>query len=160
MTKIASCLWFAPEVAPKAVELYTELIPNSRVVSTQSFSNADQPTGQVQIWTLALAGTEVHVMGSAHQEEFTTAHSMWLVVDDQAQLDHVWDGFLAAGGQEAVCSWITDPFGVKWQVVPKVWEELTSPDDPARAQRVVEALWQMTRVDVAALEAVAAQEQS
>lgn len=151
----SSCLWFDPEVAPRAVELYTELIPGARVAHTWVFDNADQPSGKVQLWTLELAGGTVQVMGSAGQEQFTTAHSMWLVVDGQAQLDRVWDGFLAAGGQERQCGWITDPFGVPWQVLPAVWERLTRGDDQARAQRVVEALWQMVRIDAAALEAAA-----
>lgn len=152
----SSCLWFSPDVAPKAVALYTHLIPNARVAHTQVFDNADQPSGKVQIWTLELAGGTVQIMGSAGQEQFTTAHSMWLVVDDQARLDQVWDGFLAAGGHERQCGWITDPFGVPWQVLPAVWERLTRTDDRAQAQRVVEALWQMVRIDAAALEAAAA----
>lgn len=154
MATASSCLWFPIGVAAKAVELYTSLIPGSRVVSTRTFANADQSAGQVQIWTLEIAGRPTQVMASDHAEEFTTAHSMWLVVEDQAQLDQVWDGFLAGGGQEVACGWIVDPFGVKWQVIPEAWERLTSADD-AQAQRVVEALWQMTRIDIAALEAAA-----
>lgn len=155
MTRAATCLWFDPETAARAVDLYTTLIPHSRVESSQHFANDDQPTRSVGIWTLELAGAEVHVMGAADGEAFTSAHSMWLVVDDQDQLDHVWDGFLAAGGHELACGWIVDPFGVSWQVIPRAWERLSAPDDPERAQRVVEALWQMIRIDVADLEAAA-----
>lgn len=151
MTHLNTCLWLSPEDAPKAVELYTTLISNSRVVGDQHYTNDDQPGGSTRIWQLDLAGTRVHVMAASPAPEFTDAHSMWLVVDDQAELDRVWDGFLDQGGTEVMCGWITDPFGVKWQVVPKLWEEIAQGDDPERAQRAVEAVWQMVRIDVAAL---------
>ncbi|WP_040162011.1 VOC family protein [Nigerium massiliense] len=154
MTDASTCLWFSSEDAPKAIELYTTLIPGSRVVETQQFDNEQQTDHSVSIWTIEIAGRTTHVMGADHSERFTTAHSMWLIVDDQEQLDRVWDGFLAAGGTEMQCGWIVDPFGLPWQVLPAAWERLTS-GDPARAQRVVEALWQMVRIDVAALEAAA-----
>ncbi|GAB3624758.1 VOC family protein [Mariniluteicoccus endophyticus] len=154
MTTARTCLWFTPEDAEKAIDLYTSLIPETRVVETTTFENADQPDGQVRVWTLQIAGTPFQMMASARPQGFTMAHSMWLVVDDQAELDRVWDGFLAAGGNELACGWIVDPFGLQWQVLPRVWEELTS-GDQARAQRVAEALWGMVRIDVAALEAAA-----
>ncbi|WP_130864908.1 VOC family protein [Acidipropionibacterium timonense] len=150
----ATCLWFDPEVASRAVDLYTHLVPGSRVVESLSLRNEDQPTGIVRVWTLEIAGSTVHVMGSTGGQEFTMAHSMWLVLPDQAALDRVWDGFLDAGGQELACGWLVDPFGVSWQILPAAWERLTS-GDPRRAQKVAEALWQMRRIDVATLEAAA-----
>lgn len=155
MSTLSTCLWFPPEVAPQAVEFYERVVPQTRVASTQAFTNADQPGGEVRVWTLNVAGTSVHVMGAAHAQPFTMGHSMWLVVDDQAQLDVVWDAFLEAGGQAFACGWIADPYGVMWQIVPRAWEVLTDPSDPARAQRVAEALWGMVRPDIAALEAAA-----
>lgn len=155
MAGLSTCLWFAPADAPKAVELYTTLIPGSKVVGEQTFTNEQQAAGEVRVWTLEIAGRPVQVMGSDGNEPFTMAHSMWLVVDDQAELDRVWDGFLAAGGKEYACGWIGDPFGVHWQVVPAAWERLTKDADPAQAQRVVEALWQMVKIDIAKLEAAA-----
>lgn len=155
MTSISTCLWFDPDVAPRAIKLYTDLIPNSRQVFTQTFRNGAQDTGEVQIWTLEIAGSPVQIMAASYGEKFTTAHSMWLVVEDQQALDHVWDGFLAAGGKEMACGWIADPFGVPWQIIPAAWERLTETDDREQAQRVAEALWQMVRIDVDALERAA-----
>lgn len=154
MARASTCLWFSPEDAPKAVEFYTSVIPGSRIVSTQTFANDQQPTGQVQVWTLEVAGSTVQVMGSGGNQPFTMAHSMWLLVEDQAELDQIWDAFLAAGGKEFACGWIADRFGVHWQIVPAAWERLIS-GDQARAQRVVEALWQMIRPDIAKLEEAA-----
>lgn len=154
MTALNVCLWLSPDDAPKAVALWTSLIPHSRVVFEDSLSNP--AAGDPRMWQLEIAGSTVHVMGAANNVPFAMSTSMWLVVADQAELDHVWDGFLAAGGTEMACGWIVDPFGVSWQVVPEAWLRLTKTDDRAQAQRVAEALWGMIRPDVAALEAAAA----
>lgn len=154
MTSLGSCIWVAPEDGRRAVDLYTSVVPDCRVVEEQVFTNDDQPGGEVRMWSLDVAGRTLQVMCPSGAERSTTAHSLWLVVDDQAAIDQVWDGFLQAGGSEMACGWIVDPFGLHWQVLPAAWERLTS-GDPARAQRVVEALWQMTRIDVAGLEAAA-----
>lgn len=156
MSSLSTCLWFAPDKAQQAVDLYVKVIPNARIVSTTTLTNEQQPNGQVQVWTLELAGTRVQVMGAAGEEPFTMAHSMWLVLDDQAEIDRVWEGFLAAEGRELACGWIADPFGLQWQVLPAAWERLTSSGDQAQAQRVAEALWGMVKIDIAALEAAAA----
>lgn len=157
MTTLATCLWLWPEDGPRAVELYTSVLPRCTTEDDHHLTKDDEPGGEVRLWTLDVDGHELRVMAPDGAERPTTAVSMWLVVEDQEALDRVWDGFLEAGGEEMACAWIRDPFGVCWQVLPKAWEWLTS-GDPAQAQRVVEALWQMKRVDVAALERAAAGE--
>lgn len=151
---LSTCLWFAPDQAERAVEFYVETFPCGKVLDTQRFRNEQQPSGEVQVWTLEIGGAPVHVMGSAGEQPFTMSHSMWLVVDDQQQLDHVWDAMLAAGGKELACGWIVDPFGVHWQIVPRAWERLVAGGGD-QAQRVAETLWGMVRPDVARLEAAA-----
>lgn len=155
MTAAHPFLWFSRDVAPTAVETYLDLVPNSKLVAQQTFEG-DEPEHAADIWQLELAGNLVHVMGAAHNEQFTTALSMMLTVADQAELDRVWDGFLSRGGTEVQCGWITDPYGVSWQVIPEAYVEATQGDDPARAQRVVESIWSMVRIDVAAVERAAA----
>lgn len=151
MPTLNTCLWFSPDIAPKAIDLYTRVIPNSRVVSMTEFDNEQEPSGKVRIWTLNIAGTPTRVMGASHSQEHTMAHSMFLLAKDQAELDAVWDGFLAAGGKEFACGWIADPFGVSWQIIPEAWGRLI--EGPAeQAQRVAEALWSMVKIDVAVLE--------
>lgn len=154
MTSAIPSLWFSRDVAPDAVATYLELIPRSKLVSHRTFEG-DQPEQAADVWQLELAGDRFHVMGSAHNEPFTTAASIMLTVADQAELDGVWDGFLERGGTEVQCGWITDPYGVSWQVVPERYLEAARDDDPARAQRVVEAIWSMVRIDVAAVERAA-----
>lgn len=154
MATAGTCLWFDLETATKAVKLYTAVVPSTTVTSTQDLHNDQQTEGRVKVWGLDVCGSDLHIMGADGNQEFTMAHSMWLELDNQAQIDRVWDGFLEAGGKELACGWIVDPFGVSWQVLPQRWSELTQ-GDPAQAQRVAEALWQMTRIDVAGLEAAA-----
>ena len=155
MGSARACLWFPRDKAPEAVACYTELVPRSRVVWTRTFEGADPAQG-ADLWEIDLAGTAYHVMGADHAEEFNTSVSIMLEVQDQRELDAVWDGFLARGGQELQCSWIVDPYGVRWQILPRLFFEVVGGPDRAKAQRVVEAIWQMGRVDVAALERAAA----
>lgn len=155
MPALRPCLWLTPDEAEMALDLYTSLVPDTRVVGSWHVDNHDMPEHGVDIHHLDVAGTQVQIMACARYSDFTDAVSMYLVVDDQATLDRVWDGFIAAGGEEVQCGWVRDPFGVRWQVVPKVFEELTSGDDQEQRQRVVEAVWGMVRIDAAALEAAA-----
>lgn len=155
MTELSACLWFPHDVAARAVELYTGLIPDSRVVSYSPVRHPDQPEGLIHLWSLQIAGRPLRVMGCTGEEQFTHALAPWLMVRDQQELDRVWDGFLAAGGTELACGWIQDPFGVRWQVIPQVWERLVDQADEEQRQRVVEAVWSMRRIDVAQLEAAA-----
>lgn len=149
----ATCLWFAPDVAPRAVDLYARVVPGFR---TLAHRHLDQPEGPgSDVWELEFSGTPYQVMGADHAPAHTMAASVSLRVDDQEQLDAFWDAVLAAGGRELACGWVVDPFGVHWQVLPRVFVEAMTDGQPATAQRVAEALWTMTRPDVAVLEQAA-----
>lgn len=155
MTALRPCLWLTPDQMPRALELYERLVPGFTIASRVHFDNEAQPEHSVDVIQLELAGTAVQIMSCARYSEFTEAISMYLVVDDQAQLDAVWEGFTEAGGTPVQCGWITDPFGVRWQVVPQAFHDLVEAGDQAQAQRVVEAVWSMVKIDAAALEAAA-----
>ncbi|MCA0438564.1 MAG: VOC family protein [Austwickia sp.] len=156
MSATRTCLWFPPETAAAAVDCYLELVPGTRLLGHRRY-DGDQPDMGADIWLLEIGGTPYQVMGAKYAGSFTTAASIVLEVADQAELDRVWDGFLARGGTEQQCSWIVDPFGLSWQILPTVFFEAFDGADAARAQRVVEAIWTMTRVDVAAVLALAGQ---
>lgn len=155
MSTLRPCLWLTPDQTEKALELYQAVVPNAQIFSRVHFDNEAQPEHSVDVIQLELAGTPVQIMSCTRYSDFSDALSMYLVVDDQAELDQVWQGFLDAGGTEVQCGWITDPFGVRWQVVPQVFHDLVDEGDPAQAQRVVEAVWGMVKIDAAALEAAA-----
>ena len=148
-----TCLWFAPEDAEGALALYESCIPGFKIVTHRHLDGtADNPAGACDVWDIQLAGTPYQVMGAAHAQPFGMAMSISLRVRDQADLDAVWDAFLAAGGKEIACSWIADPYGVMWQIAPDVFFDAMAHGTQEQAQRVAEACWRMVRIDVAAIE--------
>ncbi len=154
---ITPSLWLAPGTAGEAGTLYAALFPEASIESHDFMENPAGPEYNAELLQVRIGSSRLQIMG-AHRDpmvEYTDAISLSVVVPDQAALDKVWDGFLERGGQEQACSWIIDPYGVRWQVLPQAFFDLTSSGDAAQRQRVTEALWQMVRVDVAGLEAAA-----
>jgi predicted 3-demethylubiquinone-9 3-methyltransferase (glyoxalase superfamily)/uncharacterized protein YndB with AHSA1/START domain len=131
-----------------AIDTYTWLIPDSRVVHEEL-----QPDGTVLHATLELNGTSFTVMenNQGHEFGFTPAISFLLACDSQEELDRVYGG-LADGGETMPCGWLTDRFGVTWQVVPAAMFDLLQDDDPVKAERAMKAMLSMTRIDLAAIE--------
>lgn len=157
MTDLKACLWLAPDIAPKAVELYTTVLPDAKVLSHQHFDNPDMPDHSPDLWELQIGDARLQLMGNPEGEVagFTDSLSLSLTPETQEDLDTAWDGFLEAGGKEVMCGWIMDPFGVPWQMVPKAYYELTGSEDKAQNQRVVEALWGMVKIDIEGLHTAA-----
>lgn len=137
-------LWF-DAAAGEAADLYTKVVPRSRVVETTR-----QGDGSVFIVTLDLDGHAVTLMNGGPGHPHTDAASLQIVVDGQDEVDRIWDA-LTEGGAPGPCGWLTDRFGVSWQVVPSVLPELMGGDDPARTIAVSTALRGMSKLDIAAL---------
>lgn len=158
MTDLMACVWLAPDKAAEAVRLYTRVLPDTEIVSHHRFENPDAPDHSPELWTLRVGEASLQVMGAPEGDApgFTTSLSLSLTCPDQQSLDRAWDGILEAGGHELQCGWVVDPFGVNWQVIPQAFHELVGSADSDQAQRVVEAVWQMTRIDVEGLRAAAA----
>ncbi|WP_424811530.1 VOC family protein [Roseococcus sp. YIM B11640] len=152
MDKIAPCLWFDGQ-AEEAAQLYTSVIPGSSITKVQK-NLADGPAGpagMVLLVEFRLAGQRFLALNGGMKMEYTHALSLTVNVDDQAELDRVWDGLMAGGGHPEQCGWLKDRYGVSWQVVPTAigrWME-----DPARGARVMQALLGMVKLDIATLEA-------
>jgi len=154
---ITPSLWLAPGKAGEAGKLYAELFADASIESHDFLENPAGPEYNAEMLQVRIGSSRLQIMG-AHRDpmvEYTDAISLSVVVADQASLDKVWDGFLERGGQEQACSWIIDPYGVRWQVLPQAFYDLTSTGDAAQAQRVTEALWKMVRIDVEGLETAA-----
>jgi len=157
MTKAVTCI-FLPERAAEAVAFYLDTVDDSRIVDEFHFDGPGEGAG-TSLWNVAIGGTPYQFLGAAGATaQPTQAFSISLTVDDQQSLDRHWNAFIAAGGQEVACGWLTDPFGVSWQIVPRRFYELVGGGDPARAQRVVESVWfqEGARIQVDALERAAA----
>ncbi|MFJ6328619.1 MULTISPECIES: VOC family protein [unclassified Rhizobium] len=153
MSKIAPCLWFARE-SEEAANFYVSLFPNSRIDHVQK-NVVDTPAGkadQVLVVNFTLAGQRFMALNGGNHIEFTHAISLEVDCADQAEIDRLWDG-LADGGTPVACGWITDRFGVTWQIVPTVLSKYIGDPDQTKAARVMQAMMQMVKLDIAGLEA-------
>jgi predicted 3-demethylubiquinone-9 3-methyltransferase (glyoxalase superfamily) len=147
MPRVTPCLWFDGNAAA-AVEQYVALFPNSRRLG----AGADDTPVMVEF---ELDGQPFMALNGGPDYHFTPAVSFVISCADQAEVDHYWDG-LIDGGAPSQCGWLTDRFGVSWQIVPTRLGELMSDPDAERAGRVMQAMLQMVKLDVAQLEAAAA----
>ena len=151
MSKIAPCLWFDGE-AEQAARFYVSLLPNSRIDHVQK-NVTDSPAGKagsVLIVKFTLAGQRFLALNGGTRFEYTPAISFQVDCADQAEVDRLWDA-LSAGGSIDRCGWLKDRYGVSWQIVPKVLLDLLGDPDPAKAQRVMQAMLQMVKLDIAGL---------
>lgn len=157
MSKIAPCLWYGHD-AEDAAKLYVSLLPNSRIDKVQR-SPADNPSareGEVLVVQFTLAGQAFVGLNGGKPAQYTNALSLMIETEDQAETDKLWEGLLAGGGAERQCGWLCDRWGVNWQVTPKRLLQLMADPDPGVARRVAQAMFQMIKIDIAALEAAAA----
>lgn len=148
MSACRTCLSLDREKAVAAAELWTSLAPDSRI---EKVIELDGPNDPVVI-DLTIADTPYQILGAPHMGDPTMASSFFLTVADQTELDRFWDGILAAGGEELECSWIRDPYGFFWQVVPQVLTDAMLGEDAAVRQAAVEVVWTQRRVVVAEVE--------
>jgi predicted 3-demethylubiquinone-9 3-methyltransferase (glyoxalase superfamily) len=155
--KITMCLWFETE-ALEAAQFYTSLFPNSAIRDVHR-SAADYPGGKagaVLIVAFTLAGRDYQALNGGGQHKFNHAISMSVSCEDQAEVDRLWAALIADGGAPVACGWLTDKYGLSWQIVPKRLPELMADPDRAKAKRVMEAMMQMIKLDIDKLEAAAA----
>lgn len=135
MQKITPFLWFREQQAETAARFYVELVPNSRIVSASPMAT-----------TFELGGLRFVALNGNPGHAFTEAVSLHIECEDQAEIDRLWKTLTANGGEPGRCGWCKDRFGVSWQVIPKRLPELLG--NP----RVIEAMLQMSKMDLAALE--------
>ena len=152
-TKVLPFLWYAKE-AEEAARLYASIFPDSRVdrVTALQSESPSGPPGSVKIVDFTLFGQPFRAMSAGPHHEFNDAISMMVLCDDQAELDRYWNSLLKDGGKPVACGWLTDRFGVRWQIVPAVFETMMADKDPARSKRVTDAMMKMVKFDIAALE--------
>ncbi len=152
MSKIAPCLWFNGE-AEEAATFYVSLLPNSRIDKVQR-NLVDGPSGKagsVLVVTFTLAGQEFMALNGGSRLEFTHAVSFKIDCADQAEVDRLWDALCSNGGSAVQCGWLTDRYGISWQIVPSVLMQLLAGSDRAGAERAMNAMMGMVKLDIAAL---------
>jgi predicted 3-demethylubiquinone-9 3-methyltransferase (glyoxalase superfamily) len=155
--KITPCLWFDNN-AEEAVRFYTSVFADSSINQLQR-STVDYPGGKegsVLLIAFTVAGQSYLALNGGPYEKFNNAISLSVDCADQAEVDRLWSALTADGGSPVQCGWLKDKYGLSWQIVPRRLPELLSDPDTAKARRVMQAMMQMVKIDVAKLEAAAA----
>jgi len=154
MQKITTFLWFNNN-AEEAANYYTSIFKNSKILDVSRYGEVGPgPKGSVMIVKFQLAGQEFVALNGGPQFKFTEAISLMVNCESQQEIDELWRK-LTAGGQESQCGWLKDKFGLSWQIVPTELGKLMSAKDPAKANRVMQALLQMKKLDIAKLQQAA-----
>ena len=155
MQKITPCLWFDTE-GEEAAQFYTSVFPNSRIVEVTRYGSAGpRAEGTVMTVSFELDGQGFVALNGGPDFTFNEAISLQVDCDSQDEVDSYWNA-LSEGGEEGPCGWLKDKYGVSWQIVPRVLTELISDPDPEKAQRVMAAMLQMRKIEIAELEKAAA----
>ncbi|HKF43780.1 MAG TPA: VOC family protein [Thermoanaerobaculia bacterium] len=152
MQKITTFLTFQDR-AEEAVQFYTSIFPDSKILSTTRYgANSPGPERSFMIGTFRIAGQELMALNGGPSFQFSQGISLMVNCDTQQEIDHLWEK-LSEGGKQIECGWLTDKFGVSWQIVPSILGELITDKDPKKSQRVLQAVWQMKKLDIAKLKA-------
>jgi predicted 3-demethylubiquinone-9 3-methyltransferase (glyoxalase superfamily) len=152
--QIVPCLWFDTE-GEAAAELYTSLFPNSRILDVSHYGEAGpRPAGTVMTVSFELNGQEFLALNGGPDFTFNEAVSFQVFCEDQDEVDRYWKA-LSEGGEEGPCGWLKDRFGLSWQIVPTRLTELLRDPDQGRAQRAMQAMLGMRKIEIAELERAA-----
>ena len=138
--------------AEEAVTLYTALFPNSKITSTNRYpEGGPMPAGTLMSAEFELAGRPFFALNGGPSFSFSQGISLFVDCETQDDVDELWEK-LSSGGEKGPCGWLTDRFGVSWQIIPTVLGRLLSDPDPAKAQRVMNAMLQMGKIEIKKLE--------
>ena len=155
MDKITPCLWFNKN-AQEAVDFYKTVFKSLKVKDTSYYTEAARSVGgtpgDVLTINFEIDGRDFIALNAGPEFQFTEAISLSVDCKDQAEVDELWTKLTADGGEESVCGWLKDKFGLSWQIVPRRLIELLADKDPKRVNRVMQAMLQMRKIEVSELE--------
>jgi len=146
--KVRTCLWFDGD-GEEAAGFYVSLIPDSRIEG----AFRPKPDGPALVVNFILGGTPYQILNGGPEFTHNEAASISVTTVDQAETDRLWDALTGNGGSEVQCGWLKDRFGVSWQIVPEALPRLLSGPDRDGADRAMQAMLKMVKIDIAALEA-------
>ena len=150
--KITPFLWFDHQ-AEEAAQLYVSLFPQSKILSVARYGEGGPgPAGSAMTVNFELAGQEFIALNGGPMYKFTEAVSLMVDCEDQQEVDRLWSRLLADGGEESMCGWLKDRFGLSWQIIPTVLSQLIGDPNPEKARRATQAMLQMKKIDIAALQ--------
>ena len=147
MPTITPHLWFDQE-AREAAELYCSIFPKSKVLEVRDYGEVGPDEGvSVRTVTFKLKGQRVIALDAGPAFKFDEAFSFFVECDTQEEVDEYWARLTADGGEEGQCGWLKDKYGLSWQIIPKLLDELLQDEDTDRANRVMEAMLQMKKIE-------------
>lgn len=154
MHKITPCLWFNDQ-AEEAATFYTSIFKHSKIGSLTRYGEAGaevsaRPKGSVMTVTFEIEGQEFVALNGGPLFKFSEAISLMVKCETQQEIDEIW-GKLADGGEEGPCGWLKDKYGLSWQIVSPVWNEMLRDEDASKSERVMAAILHMTKPDLAAI---------
>lgn len=150
MPKISPCLWFDDRIE-EAVTFYVGLFKDGEIKRTSRY-----PDGRVLTMSFRLRDQHFMALNGGPQFKFNEAVSFYVDCADQAEVDYFWGGLIGDAGEESMCGWLKDKYGLSWQIVPARLVQLMSDPDKARSGRAMQAMLKMRKIDVAELERAAA----
>lgn len=157
MQKITPSLWFDGR-AEEAANFYVSIFKRSEILNTVRYGEAGPgPKGDVMVATFRIDGHDFIALNGGPQFKFTEAISFVVDCKSQEEIDDLWEK-LSSGGEKSYCGWLKDKFGVSWQIVPTVLGELLSDEDPEKSKRVMQAMMEMTKIEIAGLQRAYTQE--
>jgi predicted 3-demethylubiquinone-9 3-methyltransferase (glyoxalase superfamily) len=150
MQKIIPFLWFDNQ-AEEAMNLYVSLFKNSKILSVTRYGEGGPgPQGTVMTATFQLDGQEFYALNGGPEFKFTEAISLFVNCETQEEVDELWEK-LSEGGEKSQCGWLKDKYGLSWQIIPTALGQMLGDKDPKKAQNVMKAMLQMTKIDIATL---------
>jgi predicted 3-demethylubiquinone-9 3-methyltransferase (glyoxalase superfamily) len=151
--KISPCLWFERQ-AEEAAEFYCSIFPDSRIdhLMRSSVDTSGAKEGEVILVEFTIAGQSYQALNGGRQDQFNDAVSLSVRCQDQAEVDRYWKALTADGGEPVACGWLRDNYGLRWQIVPDALIKLMQDPDRAKAKRVMKAMMDMVKIDVARLQ--------
>jgi len=155
--KIKPFLWFDTQ-AEEAARFYCSVFKNSKMLEVQRYpEGAPAPAGSVMIASFELEGMQFVALNAGPRFKFTEAISFVVTTESQEETDYYWNKLTADGGQESACGWLKDKFGLSWQITPRALMQLLSDPDKQKAQRVMQSMMTMKKINIPELERAAAQ---
>lgn len=146
--KIITYLWF-DDNAEEAMNLYVSIFKNSKILNVSRYGDVGPgPKGTVMTCTFELEGQKFIALNGGPRFKFTEAISLFVTCESQQEVDELWEKLTADGGAPSRCGWLKDKFGLSWQIIPTALMELMGDEDPEKSRRVMEAMLQMTKIDI------------
>jgi predicted 3-demethylubiquinone-9 3-methyltransferase (glyoxalase superfamily) len=153
MQKISPFLWFDDQ-AEEAATFYVSIFKNSAILNVSRYGEgAPRRAGSAMSVSFVLDGLELQALNGGPKFDFTEAVSLFVTAETQDEIDDLWEKLTSGGGEAGQCGWLKDKYGLSWQIVPPVLYELMGDPDPVKANRVMKAMFGMSKLDIADLRA-------